>query len=214
MAKTKGARSAGHDEKRAALLQAFRVRLIARNQPPPSLRELAAAAGVTVPTVRHYFGRREDLVAALLDDFGKQGVVHLERLRIAEMPFSESIAALAQMIVEGLAFGVSEIHALGLREGLRNDRIGPAYLVHILEPTLLAIESRFDQHQQRGEMRRVDTRVAAVALLSPLLIAHFHQRELGGSGTRPLDIQDYAHAHVDAFVRAHGVVTKSDHPIS
>lgn len=197
-----GARSAGHDEKRAALLQRMRERLIERNQPPPSLRELAAAAGVSVPTVRHYFGRRQDLVDALLEDFGIQGHIHLERIRRVDLPFAGSMAELAGMILAGLAFGVSEIHTLGLREGLRNDRTGPAYLTHVLEPTLQAIEFRLERHQERGEMRRSDTRVAAVGLLSPLIIAHFHQHELGGSGLRPLDLQAFAREHVQSFVRA------------
>ena len=81
MSRTKGARSAGHEERRAALLKAFRERLLARNLPPPSLRELAAAAGVTIPTVRHYFGRREDLIEALLADLGDRGQVYLARAR-------------------------------------------------------------------------------------------------------------------------------------
>lgn len=203
MAKTKGAKSSDHAEKRANLLRRFRERLTARNLPPPSLRELAAEAGVTVPTVRHYFGRRDDLIVAVMEDFRIVGEPHLVQARLADWPFAESIDMLVRAIAVGLAMGVSELHAMGLREGLRHDRLGPAYLLQILEPTILAIEARLRQHQDRAEMRPGDTRTAAIGLLSPLVIAHFHQQELGGTQTRPLDRDAFLAEHIDAFVRAY-----------
>jgi AcrR family transcriptional regulator len=203
MAKTKGAKSGRHDEKRAALLRSFRERLIAPNLPPPSLRELVAAAGVSMPTVRHYFGRREELITALLEDFGRQGAIYLERARTTDLPFAASMADLARAISTALSVGLLEIHTLGLREGLCNDPVGPAYLMHVLEPTILAIEDRLRLHQSRGEMRAADTRVAALGLLSPLVLAHLHQGELGGKKTRPLDIDIFLAAHCEAFVRAY-----------
>lgn len=205
MVKTKGAKSGGHDEKRAALLRAFRERLIAANLPPPSLRELVAAAGVSMPTVRHYFGRRDELIAALLEDFGRQGAVHIERARTTDLPFAESVRTLAAGISIALSAGLVEIHTLGLREGLCNDTVGPTYLDHVLEPTILAIEDRLLLHQQRGEMRLVDTRVASLGLLAPLVLAHLHQGQLGGAKTRPLDANAFLAAHCEAFIRAYGI---------
>lgn len=203
MAKTKGARSSGHDEKRSALLRAFRERLIAPNLPPPSLRELVAAAGVSMPTVRHYFGRREELITALLEDFGRQGAIYLERARTSDLPFAESVTTLAQGIGIALSAGLLEIHTLGLREGLCNDAVGASYLNHVLEPTILAIEDRFRLHQARGEMRPADTRVAALGLLSPLVLAYLHQGELGGCKTRPLEMSAFLSAHCEAFIRGY-----------
>ncbi|OYW46883.1 MAG: hypothetical protein B7Z08_01615 [Sphingomonadales bacterium 32-68-7] len=203
MPRPKGAKSAGYDRRRAELLAAFRERLLARNLAAPSLRELAAAGGVTIPTVRHYFGRREDLIVALLEDLGVQGEAHLAHARDASAPFAESIERLVQSILTGLSMGLSEIHALGLREGLRHDRLGPAYLSHVLEPTVLAIEERLRQHQARGEMRPADTRVAALSLIAPQIVAQIHQRELGGCGTRPLNAQSSTREQIDAFLRAY-----------
>lgn len=205
MVKTKGAKSGGHDEKRAALLQAFRERLIAPNLPPPSLRELVSAAGVSMPTVRHYFGRREDLITALLEDFGRQGAVHVERARVTDLPFRASITILAQGLSIALSTGLLEIHTLGLREGLCNDAVGPTYLNHVLEPTILAIEDRLRLHQQRGEMREANARVAALGLLSPLVLGYLHQAQLGGAATRPLDAGAFLEAHCEAFIRAYEV---------
>lgn len=203
MAKTKGTKSSGYAEKRAALLRGFRERLTARNLPPPSLRELASSAGVTMPTVRHYFGRREDLIIAVMEDFRAVGEKDLNQARLADRPFAESIDALVKAIMVGLAMGLSDLHAMGLREGLRHDRLGPAYLMQILEPTIDAIETRLLKHQERGEMRPSDVRTAAIGLLSPLVIAYFHQKELGGSLTRPLDDETFRKEHIEAFVRAY-----------
>lgn len=201
--KTKGAKSSGYAERRSALLRTCRARLTARDLPSPSMRELAAAAGVTVPTLRHYFGRREDLVVALLEELRREGEFYLARTRMTDQPFDQSIASLVRALSLGLAAGLSEIHALGLREGLRHNRLGPAYLNEVLEPTVLAIEDRLAIHQARGEMREADKRVAAIALLSPLVIAYFHQNELGGIETRRLDFETFADEHVAAFLRAY-----------
>jgi AcrR family transcriptional regulator len=203
MARTRGAKSAEYGAKRAALLHAFRNRLVARDRPPPSLRELAAAAGVTIPTVRHYFGKRADLVAALLADLHRAGAGYLDLARQADLPFAASMALLARFVAAGLEAGLSEIHALGLREGLRHSRLGPAYLDDVLEPTLQAIEVRLQRHQDRKEMRPVDVRVAAVGFLAPLIVGHIHQHELGGRDRRPLDLNAFVDAHVDAFLRAY-----------
>jgi len=49
MSRTRGAKAADHEARRAALLAAMHDRLVAPDLAPPSLRELAAAAGVTLP---------------------------------------------------------------------------------------------------------------------------------------------------------------------
>jgi AcrR family transcriptional regulator len=183
---------------------AMRARLVERNQPPASLRELAAAAGVTIPTLRHYFGKRDDLVAALLADLGQQGEAHVARVATADLPFRESIADYVAYVRLGFRFGLSEIHTLGLREGLRQDRLGPAYLDAILEPTIQALETKFALHQAKGDMRMCDTRVAALQLLSPLVIVFLHQNELCGDRVRPLDIDGFCTDHVENFLRGFG----------
>jgi AcrR family transcriptional regulator len=205
MARPKGTPSALHEERRAALLAAIRERLVQQNQPPASLRELAAAAGVTVPTLRHYFGKRDDLVAALLADLGRQGEAHVARVAVADLPFRESIADYVAYVRLGFRFGLSEIHTLGLREGLRQDRLGPAYLNAILEPTIQSLETKLNMHQAKGDMRPCDVRVAALQLLSPLVLAFLHQNELCGDRVRPLDIDSFCTDHIDNFVRGFGI---------
>jgi AcrR family transcriptional regulator len=201
MARPIGSNRAHYDARRHALLAAMLSRLTAQNAPPASLRELATAAGVTIPTLRHYFGKRDDLVEALLIDLGRQGEAHVAHVAHADLPFRDSIAAYVDYVRLGFRFGLAEIHTLGLREGLRQERIGPAYLNTILEPTIQSLETRLRLHQEKGDMRPSDTRVAALQLLSPLMIVFLHQNELCGDQVRPLNIDAYCVAHVDNFVR-------------
>jgi AcrR family transcriptional regulator len=180
------------------------ARLVAPDLPPPSLRELAAAAGVTLPTLAHHFGRREDIIAALLAERGRQGAPYLAEAAMTDLPFGASIEALVALTLGGLTEGgVAALHVLGLREGLRQGRIGPAYVTAILEPTLVAFEARLALHIARGEMIATDPHHAAIALISPLLIAALHQQELGGAQVRCLDLQALARNHTAAFVRAY-----------
>lgn len=47
-------------------------------------------------------------------------------------------------------------------------------------------------------------RVAALAYLSPLLVALLHQHDLAGVTCRPLDLEAFLAAHTSRFVRAYG----------
>ena len=51
-------------------------------------------------------------------------------------------------------------------------------------------------------MRVVDLRHPAMSLLAPLLRAILHQRELGGTTVRHLDLGTFMDDHAAAFVRA------------
>lgn len=205
MGRTAGARSGDYESKRASLLTAMHARLIAPDLPPPSMRELAAAAGVTMPTLSHYFGKRDDVVAALLGSIGAAGAPHLADAAASDLPFADSIAALVRHVLAGLRQGLIGVHMLGLREGMGQARLGPAYLDAVLEPSLQAVEARLKAHQARGEMLSGDARHAALALLAPLVLGGLHQGELGGDRMRPLDLDALATDHAAAFVRGYAV---------
>lgn len=168
-----------------------------------SERALSRAAGVSMPTLRHYFATRDELIAAVFAHARRAALVHLHEIAAGALaPVRESVQWTLAFIVDGLTrFDLAGLHALGLRVGLRQPALGPAYLADVLEPTLVAVEARLERHAARGELRAHCGRAAALDLVAPALLAVLHQRELGGAACRPLNLQHFLDAHAEAFVR-------------
>lgn len=207
MARPKGARDSDYEEKRAALLQRMMARVMRRETARPSLRELAEAAGVTVPTLRHYFGSRSDVVAAVLEAYLGMG---RGRIATAGEPvggFAESVRDFAMSLMRGLRHAgpvrLGDAFAVGLAEGLLDPAIGPAALRFLVDPAQQALQRRLDAHIARGEMIAADTRAASLMLLSPILIAVLHQDQMGGQDCNPLDLEAAVAEICDAFIRAY-----------
>jgi AcrR family transcriptional regulator len=203
MARTSGSRNRDYDDKRVALLKRLDPRLSDFSQARPSFREMAGAAGVSVPTLRHYFKDREGVVQAYLVWQSGESARYRPLVATTEDRFQDSI----RKVLQGAAFGLKDMgrirtHVVGLTEGLHNDRVGPSYLQATLEPLLASVEQRLTLHVARGEMRTVDIRHAAVTLIAPLLLAILHQRELGGAAVRLMDFDRFLDDHAAAFVRA------------
>lgn len=207
MSRTAGARNADFEQRRNALIDKARIRLSAQEGDAPSFRELAMAAGVSVATMRHYFGTREALIKAVfalaLQGAGK----HLDRARQTEtqndqlQPVLESFLS---RLVQGWTSGhVGTLHRIGLAEGLRSPATGVDYLSDVLEPTLQALEARLRTYIAQGVIVDCDTRHAGLMLLSPIILALLHQHDLGGTRCRPLDIPSLITEHVKVFVRAY-----------
>lgn len=191
MGRPAGSRNADFEATRAQLLERIGQRLATEDGLGASLRELADAAGVSTATLRHYFGDREAVVAAYLEDCLRMGARWVAL--VATEPLQDSAAeslgwalGLIRIGLERSALG--KIHAFGLRAGLESPRLGPSYLRNLLEPTLRCVEARIERHQARGELAGRDPRMLALQLVSPLLLAVLHQHSLFGCELRPLDL--------------------------
>jgi AcrR family transcriptional regulator len=199
-----GGRNAGYDGKRRELLDRLAERLAMSDGRVASLRELAAHAGVTIPTLKHYFGSRSTIVETVLFELGRNGARFAAAAATTDERFDESIVSLLRYIVIGFEKGrLGALHSIGLSEGLRDGVLGPAYLSSIFEPTLTAVEARLSLHAARGELVADDMRFAALSLVAPLLLAFLHQKDLGGSAVRHMDIDAFIVSHAARFVRAH-----------
>lgn len=206
MARTAGARNTQYDERRNSLIIKARERLELQSGSAPSFRELALAAGVSVATLRHYFGTREELIRSVFAYYLLGGERHLARASQAE---SGDVAAALKGVMNRIVVGwtqgnVGALHRIGLSEGLRSPATAMHYLMDVLEPTLQALERRLEGYRERGVIR-ADTlpRHAALALLAPLVLALLHQVDLGGTRCRPLSLPDLIEQHVAMFVRAY-----------
>ncbi len=181
------------------------TRLLQDDGPGISFRELARAIGVTVPTLRHYFGDRDGVIVAAFDAMMRDGQEHVHAVAQAELgEVEESLAWFTKYFVQGWRqFGVGRLFGGALAISLGSKVRGPAYVNAILEPTLQALEARLAVHGDRGELAVADPRYAALALLSPVILALLHQDQLHGDTCRPLDIDDFIRSHIRHFLRAH-----------
>jgi len=203
----KGARDSDYEAKRRALLRRMTERMMRREVARPSLRQLAEAAGVSVPTLRHYFGDRAEVVEAMLEEYRLQGESRLAWVAQPQGPFATSVRQFAYSMVAGmtapLPVRLGDVFAVGIAEGLLDAQIGPAALRHIVDPAVRACQARLEEHIARGEMIATDTRSAALMLLSPLLVAVLHQDQMHGSECSPMELYALADRVSEAFVRAY-----------
>lgn len=207
MARKAGDRNRDYERKRELILDAIGPRLLLPDGARLSLSEMAAAAGVSLSSLRHHVGGRAEIIATVLARYGERGEVFTRQVAAPpplEVPLRESLRwALGQILV-GLSHGVLALHALGLSAGLADPAIGPAYLRAILEPTLACMEARLGHHAARGELQPCDLRLAALALLSPLLLSALHQDGLCGREVRPLSLEQVSQEQIDRFLAAYG----------
>jgi AcrR family transcriptional regulator len=204
MARKTGDRNRDFDKKREQILDALQGRLLSEDAPRITMHEMATVAGCSLSTLRHHFGSRPNLYAALLARYGGIGKRYHDELRKpVELPLKESLTEFLRLLLIGLRHGVLDIHAVGLAVGMRDEVVGPAYLREILEPMLQAVEHRLAHHRQRGELRDVNLRIAALSLVSPLLMAALHQQGLFGHEVRPLSLDDLSAELLQSFLRAH-----------
>jgi AcrR family transcriptional regulator len=208
--RTYGAKNADHQAKRAQMVAAIAPIVLAAAPDRPSLREMSKAAGVSVNNLRHYFGTRESLLEAVFQAMRVRGEPYLQRaLGFTELPVAVGLRELVGQIVEGWKpQGLGGLHCSGISEGLGSESIGPAYIDHVLEPTLAVVEQMLAIWQERGEVAIDDLRTAALGLFAPVVLALLHQRGLGGHRCRPLDFDVFLDHHVAGFLRGYGVAPR------
>lgn len=204
MGRTLGARNADYDEQRLKLARKLRQRFVADGGVGASLRELAAAADVSVSTLKHYFKDRDGLVAAVMEAMLADATPFLAR---AALPEGRSVEESLRGLLEGLMrawekFGVGAMHASGLAAGLGVRALGPAYVNYMLEPLLQTAETRIRVHVERGELSACNERFAAIELLAPVVLALLHQDSLSGVRCRPLDVPSFLTDHLRRFLAA------------
>jgi AcrR family transcriptional regulator len=205
MGRPAGTRNPGYDDERTRLVDACRKRLTEPDGARVSLRELAAAADVSIPTLRHYFESREGVVEAVLAAAFDMSAPHLVSLIEGDLPpLRESLEHFLRILTTGRQRDlVDSFHRIGLSYGLGDPRLGPAYLSALLEPPLRAMEALLARHAARGELKNVEPRFLALTLIGPVLLGRWHQSLLGGRKLRRLNLEAFVEAHLDGFLSAY-----------
>jgi hypothetical protein len=213
-----GSRSSGYADKRRELARKVLAAVVAQHG-TPSLHELARATETSIPTLKHYFGDRSGAIAAALRGVEEDARAHLDGMSTpGRLGLARSLRTVALDLADAWSrFGVGALFAAGLAAGVADEHAGPAYIDGVLEPTVRAMERRLRVHSERGELAvgsddELGIRAAALAFVSPLLVALLHQHELSGVRCRPLDVEAFVGIHVERFVKAYGASDRSDRP--
>jgi AcrR family transcriptional regulator len=206
MPRVKGAKNSDFESSRSAILERLCAHfLVTPDSAQMSFRSMAEAAGVSVPTLRHYFVDREGVLKEAMAAYRRSGEVYVRHAaEFAPRNLRESLAEFAAHFIEGWNFGVGAIHRLGLLAGIGNENTGPVYVNDLLEPTVQALEARLRKHSEQGIFPKHDYRHAAVAFIAPLFLALIHQDSLFGRRCRPLDLKAFLSDHVRGFIRGWG----------
>lgn len=203
MPRPAGTRNPEYQQRRAALIAKLERRLV---DPPnrPNMLELARSAEVSIPTLKHYFGDRAGVVAAVLVDGRARGDRFMAIAAEPSGPFPQSIADLVSFVVQGFTRGrLGDLLAVGFAEAFRDAAASAAYLDNIMDPMIAAAGARLATHVERGEMIDVDTRHAALGLIGPLFLALVHQFDFAGKAHHPIDLEAFGAQHGAAFIRAY-----------
>ncbi|MEM9074964.1 MAG: TetR/AcrR family transcriptional regulator [Myxococcota bacterium] len=189
------------------MVEKVRPLLLAPADEKPSLRQLATAADVSLNTLRHYFGSREELVTEAFQAAEEEGWDAFELVgEAAEKSPREGLLHLLLGLVS--AWHPDDLggdHAGGLQESLGSEQLGPAFVRHVLEPALVQIEGLLMRWDAEGRLRVPDARAAALMIYGPLSLALIHQRQLHGHAVRPLNVDRFVTTLVDGFLVGHAV---------
>ncbi len=205
MAGQAAARSGGRKDELLGELAAIAV---AERSAPVSLRQFAIKAGVSEPTLRHYFADRQGVVIAIIGYFADGARDWLKRSAEPAGSVEEAVRGYADLALEGADTDTfAQAHAFALVESIHDPVVARAYLDLIVEPSLTAIEHRLAPALDPDGEFPDRVRHGAISLYAPILIAVVHQRLLRGAEARPLDMGAFFNDLSELF--AHGLKPES-----
>lgn len=197
MPRPAGSRNRDYAASRSALVTALAAHLLDEVGEPTPLSGLAQAAGVTTPTLRHYFGDRDGVFRAVLEAVHADSAGHLAAMADpGDADPAELLPdVLASLVEVWRRYGFGRVVASGLSLGLGNPARGPVVVEEVLEPLLQAVERLLGRLVADGRLPPVDVRAGALSLLGSLVVALLHQDGLDGARCRPLDVPAFARRH-------------------
>ena len=176
-------------DRKTELLAVLARTAVAERSAPVSLRQFAIRAGVSEPTLRHYFKDRQGVVIAIIGFFADGARDWLARSAEPSQSVAEAVAGYTALAMEGSDTDVfAQAHGFALVESIHDPIVARAYLEMIIEPSLQAIEARLAPALDPNGEKPEQVRHAALNLYASVLIAVVHQRLLRGAEARPLDM--------------------------
>ncbi|AZU05031.1 hypothetical protein X907_2517 [Glycocaulis alkaliphilus] len=176
-----------HSDRQRELLDMLSVAAVADRSGPVSLRQFAIRAGVSEPTLRHFFKDRQGVVIAILHHFARQAGAWLALSASPADTLETAVKGYLDLALQGFDNSLFvQAHAFALVESIHDPVVGRAYLDIVVEPSLQAIEARLGPSLDPEGHNPDRVRHGALALYSTMLFAILHQRLLHGDEARPL----------------------------
>jgi len=205
MGRPAGRRSDDYEDKRRALAHAVYQSLI--DDATISWSAMAERAGVSRPTLTHYFGDRHGAVRAALTVAASEGRRFLGHIVTmpSEDPEQTLTLLLTLIVVTWRDRGVGRLHDVGIQTGLGDPDSARCYLTEIQDPLVESIQHLLERMVTEGRLRHPHPRQGALQLLGPVVLALLHQNGLKGRHLSPLDEDALARETARGFVAAYGV---------
>ena len=201
MPRPTGRRNTDFEAKRVALARRAREEWLQRGA-GVSLRELAESTGSSLTNLKHYFGDRDGLVEAISEVCQRDSasILSISAEPVGDNAREALFSFFERLLIGWHQFGVGRLHEVGLAEGLGDPRKGPAFVNHILEPSLQTAERLLQRLIDKKQLPRMELRGAALTLMAPVVLALLHQDGLRGNTCRPLDVRTFVRTHVDHWL--------------
>ena len=127
-----------------------------------SMRDIAKAAGITLPTIYYYFGNKEDLYQSILQEVIEKFIEATATAAVGVEGMREKLVAMGMAKHRFIAEN-REMMLLYLRELSRPT--GEGSLSESLEKGLMMLEMVVREGIEKGELRQVDPKIAAWYLM-------------------------------------------------
>lgn len=175
-----------NNEKFAQILKGAMQEFLVRGYAGTSMEKVAAAAGVSKPTVYSYFKDKEVLFQFLIEDLAKK---KLSSTFGSEMPEGEPKIVLRKIAeITFSQFDTDEEFSSFMRtivgESGRFPELSKICVKHLFKPILETLEKYLIAHP---ELQIADTQAAALLFISTLAHYHIVQDILHGKEVIPID---------------------------
>lgn len=166
------------------------------------LEDVAARAGVSKAALYLYFATKQDLFEAVVRD---AVAPNLEALARAADDYEGSRADLLRQLFQRAADLVQHTPIGGLAklvisESRNFPEVARVWHDRLVSRALPRLAEVIAEGQARGEFRPADPRLAAFALVAPLLMGVLWRETFEPVGGQPLDLQALARQHVDTVL--------------
>ena len=191
MARPAGVRNQDFEEKRLALIGKMTSYVLKPDIENPSFRQLAIAAEVSEPTLRHYFTDRSGVIVAIIEHLHTLSESMRESTREAAADIPEALERYHE-VVGGFRRNTLFIRAQAfmIRESMSDPQARKAYIDQIIGPSIDAVAERLVKTP--GGPSSYETGCSAgMMLMSASIFMILHQELLDGKTHMPIDEQAY-----------------------